>query len=140
MPGVAGPITPGITAGVRTEPARSRGPLVWSSPMTPDAASMAEFGGPPDVSLLQAAITAGISIFVILSIGSILAIHSLPIFNLALYKTELGLKAIQNLPDPICKYSKIGGLVFRSKRRNMLRTSLTYAAQFVLTYMLTLIY
>src|SRR5690242_19679273 len=140
MPGVAGPITPGITAGVRTEPARSRGPLDWSSPMTPDAASMAGFGGPPDVSLLQAAITAGFWFFVILGIGTVLAILSLPIFFLALYLMELGLKAIQNLPDPIGKYSKIGGLVFRSLRRNMLRTSLTYAALFVLTFMLTLIY
>lgn len=108
--------------------------------MTPDAASMAGFGGPPDVSLLEAAMFAGAWFFTALLLLTFLAIASLPVFFIALLLMELGLKITQNLPDPIGKYSKIGGLVFRSLRRNLLRTSLTYAALFVLTGMLTFIY
>lgn len=108
--------------------------------MTPDAASMAGFGGTPDMSLLEAAMFAGFWFFVALLVLTVLAIASLPIFFVALLIMEAGLKGIQNFPDPIGKYSKIGGLVFRSLRRNLLRTSLTYAALFVLTGMLTLIY
>lgn len=108
--------------------------------MTPDAASMAGFGGPPDVSLLQAALTAGFWFFVALLVLAFLAVASLPVFFAALLVMELGLKVVQNFPDPIGKYSKIGGLVFRSLRRNLLRTALAYGALFVLTGILTFIY
>jgi putative ABC transport system permease protein len=108
--------------------------------MTPDASALAGFGGPPDVSLLQAALTAGFWFFVALLILAFLAVASLPVFFAALLVMELGLKVVQNFPDPIGKYSKIGGLVFRSLRRNLLRTSLAYGALFVLTGILTFIY
>lgn len=108
--------------------------------MTPDATALAGFGGPPDMSLMEAALFAGFWFFVALLVITFLAILSLPVFFLALLLMEWGLKVVQNSPDPIGKYSKIGGLVFRSLRRNLLRTSLTYAALFVLTFMLILIY
>ncbi len=108
--------------------------------MTPDAAAIAGFGGGPDPSLLQAAMTAGFWFFIVLLILTFFAVLSLPIFFAFLLVLEGGLKVVQNLPDPIGKTCKVGGLVFRSLRRNMVRTSLTYAALFVLTGMLTLIY
>jgi putative ABC transport system permease protein len=108
--------------------------------MTPDPSALAGFGGPPDVSLLQAALTAGFWFFVALIVLALMAVASLPIFFAALFVLELLLKGAQTLPDPIGKYSKIGGLVFRSLRRNLLRTSLTYGALFVLTGILTFIY
>lgn len=106
--------------------------------MPPEA--LAGFGGTPDMSLMEAALFAGFWFFVALMVLTFLAIASLPIFFFALVLMEWGLKVIQNFPDPIGKYSKIGGLVFRSLRRNLVRTSLTYAALFVLTGMLTFIY
>ncbi len=106
--------------------------------MTPEA--MAGLGGAPDMSLLEAALFAGVWFFVALLILTVLALASLPVFFFALVLMEWGLKGIQNLPDPVGKLSKIGGLVFRSLRRNLLRTALTYAALFVLTGMLTFIY
>jgi putative ABC transport system permease protein len=106
--------------------------------MTPDASMMA--GGGPDLSLLQMAVYAMVGVFGLLFVATLLAVLSLPIFFLALLLMELVLKGVQNLPDPVGKFSKIGGLVFRSLRRNLLRTALTYVALFVLTFVLTFIY
>ena len=94
----------------------------------------------PDVSLMQAAVYAAVGMFGAIATLALLACFTLPIFFGAMGSLSLGLKVVQNFPDPIGKYSKIGGLVFRSLRRNLLRTALTYVALFVLTGMLTLIY
>jgi putative ABC transport system permease protein len=93
-----------------------------------------------DSSLLELALYATIFLFILLFILTMLAVATLPIFFAALGVMELGLKVAQNSPDPIGKYSKLGGLVFRSLRRNLLRTALTYVALFVLTGMLTFLY
>ena len=106
--------------------------------MTPEA--MAGLGGAPDVSLLQAALTAGFWFVVALLVLFFLALVSLPIFFASLLLLEGVVRVTQNLPDPFGKLSKIGGLVFRSLRRNLLRTTISYAALFVLTGMLTFIY
>jgi putative ABC transport system permease protein len=95
---------------------------------------------PVETSLLEvAAIGTLILIGVIIGM-TILAIITLPIFFSAMYLMDLCLKGGQNTPDPFGKYAKLGGLVFRSLRRNLLRTSLTYVALFVLTGMLTMLY
>lgn len=94
----------------------------------------------PDPSLIQLAVYGTLFMFGLLVLMTILAIITLPIFFLALFAMEGGLRVVQEAPDPIGKNSKIFGLVFRSLRRNLLRTSLTYAALFVLTGMLTFIY
>ena len=94
----------------------------------------------PDVSLMQAAIYAAAGMFGAIFFLTLLACFTLPIFFAAMGSLSLGLKVLQNFPDPIGKYSKLGGLVFRSLRRNLLRTALTYVALFVLTGMLTMIY
>jgi putative ABC transport system permease protein len=106
--------------------------------MNPDMSSFAS--GPPDISLVQVAIYATLGLLLVLFLLTFLAVLTLPIFFVALIVMGLVLKGSSNLPDPIGKYSKIGGLVFRSLRRNLFRTALTYVALFVLTGMLTAIY
>ena len=85
----------------------------------------------PDVSLMQAAVYAAVGMIGAIVILTAFACFTLPIFFAAMGSLSLGLKVVQNFPDPIGKYSKIGGLVFRSLRRNLLRTALTYVALFV---------
>ena len=94
----------------------------------------------PDVSLVQAAIYAGAGMFGAIVLLTLFACFTLPIFFAAMGSLSVGLRVVQNFPDPVGKYSKIGGLVFRSLRRNLVRTALTYVALFVLTGMLTMIY
>ncbi|MCU0703295.1 MAG: ABC transporter permease [Fimbriiglobus sp.] len=106
--------------------------------MPPEAASF--MGGGPDLSLLQLAVYAVLGLLLVIFILTLMGIGTLPIFFTALLGLQLGLGAAQNLPDPIGKWSKVGGLVFRNMRRNLLRTALVYVALFVLTGMLTLIY
>ena len=105
--------------------------------MTPDFAT-GQTG--PDVSLVQAAIYAGAGMFGAIVLLTLFACFTLPIFFAAMGSLSVGLRVVQNFPDPVGKYSKIGGLVFRSLRRNLVRTALTYVALFVLTGMLTMIY
>lgn len=93
-----------------------------------------------DSSLLELAVYAAAFLFMLLFILTMLAVATLPVFFAALGAMELGLKVAQNAPDPLGKTSKLGGLVFRSLRRNLLRTALTYVALFVLTGMLTFLY
>jgi putative ABC transport system permease protein len=94
----------------------------------------------PDFTLLEMAVFAGLFLIILLIILTQLAIATLPIFFAALGVMELGLRLVQNMPDPIGKLSKVGGLVFRNMRRNLLRTSLTYVALFVLTGMLSFLF
>ena len=110
--------------------------------MTPE---MAQFSGgspfgTPDTSLLELAVISSALLFGLIFILTVLAVLTLPIFFAALFAMGGGLAGAQNLPDPVGKASKIAGLVFRSLRRNLLRTALTYVALFVLTGMLTFIY
>jgi putative ABC transport system permease protein len=93
-----------------------------------------------DPSLLELAVYAAFFLFMLLFLLTMLAVATLPVFFAALGVMELGLKVAQNSPDPLGKSSKLGGLVFRSLRRNLLRTALTYVALFVLTGMLTFLY
>ncbi|HVK19557.1 MAG TPA: ABC transporter permease [Fimbriiglobus sp.] len=93
-----------------------------------------------DTSLLELAVYAAAFLFMLLFMLTMLAVATLPVFFAALGVMEGGLKIAQNSPDPIGKISKLGGLVFRSLRRNLLRTALTYVALFVLTGMLTFLY
>ncbi len=108
--------------------------------MTPDASAMAGFGGPPDLSLMQVATYGFLFMILVLFLLTLLATVSLPVFFGALSAMNFGLKFTNALPDPIGKWSRLAGLVFRSLRRNLLRTALTYIALFVLTGMLTFIY
>jgi len=109
--------------------------------MTPDASQMAGFsGGGPDFSLMQMALYGFLFMIGVLMLLTMLATLSLPVFFGALAAMNLGLKGTNNLPDPLGKWSKLAGLVFRSLRRNLLRTALTYIALFVLTGMLSFIY
>jgi putative ABC transport system permease protein len=108
--------------------------------MTPDASMMPGMSGPPSLSLLQMAVYGLIGIIILLGVATTLAMMSLPVFFLALLVMDLGLRVVQNFPDPVGKLAKLGGLVFRSLRRNLLRTALTYVALFVLTFVLTFIY
>ena len=80
----------------------------------------------PDASLIELAVYAAAGLAILILFLTILAIASLPIFFAALGIMEVGLRVVQNAPDPVGKYSKLGGLVFRSLRRNLLRTALTY--------------
>src|SRR5579883_1960942 len=107
--------------------------------MTPETAQYG-FAGPPSTSLIELSIYAFFFLTVVLLILASLAVASLPVFFGALGVMELGLRGVQQAPDPVGKASKIGGLVFRSLRRNLLRTALTYVALFVLTGMLTMLY
>jgi putative ABC transport system permease protein len=108
--------------------------------MPPEISQYAGQGITPDTSLIELAVYAALFLIVLLAILTQMAIASLPVFFAALGVMELGLRAVQSAPDPLGKYSKIGGLVFRSLRRNLLRTALTYVALFVLTGMLTFLY
>lgn len=107
--------------------------------MTPEMAQNG-FAGPPSTSLLELAVYSFCFMTFLLIILTILAVASLPVFFAALGVMEVVLRGVQNLPDPVGKTAKIGGLVFRSLRRNLLRTALTYVALFVLTGMLTFLY
>lgn len=101
---------------------------------------MAGASGGFDGTLIELAVWGIILLVMLISGLTMLALATLPIFFAALGVMELGLKGVQNMPDPLGKFGKLAGLVFRSLRRNLLRTSLTYAALFVLTGMLTFIY
>ncbi|MGL6094374.1 MAG: ABC transporter permease [Fimbriiglobus sp.] len=94
----------------------------------------------PDLSLMQLAVYGMAGMFGLLMLLTLLAVATLPLFFAALLVMEVGLAVFQSFPDPVGKYAKLGGLVFRSLRRNLLRTALTYVALFVLTGMLTFIY
>lgn len=102
--------------------------------------SMNPSGFAPDFSLLELGLYAGMGLFGVLLLLTLLALATLPIFFLALMVLDFILRGFQASPDPVGKYAKLAGLVFRSLRRNLLRTALTYVALFVLTGMLTLIY
>ncbi len=106
--------------------------------MPPEAASY--FQQPPDPSLIELAVYASLGLVGLLFALTLLAVLTLPLFFGALAVLELGLRVVQNLPDPVGKLAKLAGLVFRSLRRNLVRTALTYVALFVLTGMLTFIY
>ena len=93
-----------------------------------------------DPTLLQTAIYMFAIFFVVLFVLTLFAVFSLPIFFTTLFGMGQFLKVSADFPDPVGKYSKLFGLVFRSLNRNMLRTALTYIALFVLTGMLTFIY
>lgn len=110
--------------------------------MTPDPNQLAAgvSMAPPSTSLLELAVYATAALLLLLLVLTQLALASLPIFFGALGVMELGLRVLNNMPDPVGKLSKIGGLVFRNLRRNLLRTALTYCALFVLTGMLTFLY
>jgi putative ABC transport system permease protein len=110
--------------------------------MTPDANQLATSVGTvqPTGSLLELAVYAAAVLFLLLLILTQLAIASLPVFFGALGLMEIGFRLVQNAPDPVGKLSKVGGLVFRNLRRNLLRTALTYCALFVLTGMLTFLF
>jgi putative ABC transport system permease protein len=109
-------------------------------PMTPEMSQFAAQGIQPDYSLMELAVYATLGLFMLLFVLTAMAVATLPIFFAALGLMELGLKGAQSSPDPVGKFAKIGGLVFRSLRRNLLRTALTYVALFVLTGMLTMLY
>ncbi len=108
------------------------------SAMTPDPTMMAN--GPPTVPLIQLAVYAALVLFLVIVLLTVMAIATLPVFFAALGLMDGGLRTIQNDPDPVGKTAKVGSLVFRSLRRNLLRTALTYVALFVLTGMLTFFY
>jgi len=108
--------------------------------MEPDFAQYAGQTASADPSLLQLAIYGTLILVVVITLLVMLAIMSLPIFFSAMGILELSLRGAQNAPDPVGKFSKIAGLVFRSLRRNLLRTALTYIALFALTLMLCFIY
>ncbi len=92
-----------------------------------------------DLSLIQMAVYAFLGVLVIIMLFGILAVLSLPVFFMALLVLEVLLKVLGTVPF-LSKFSKLGGLVFRSLKRNFLRTALTYVALFILTGMLTMIY
>jgi putative ABC transport system permease protein len=106
--------------------------------MTPDAMAMGS--GPPNIPLIQLAVYAVLVLLLVILLLTMMAVATLPVFFAALGLMDAGLRAVQNDPDPIGKTAKVGGLVFRSLRRNLLRTALTYVALFVLTGMLTFLY
>lgn len=108
--------------------------------MNPESAQFIGQGATPDTSLVELALYFALVMMGTLSIGISLAVVSLPLFFGALWLMQLGFAAANNMPDPIGKFSKIGGLVFRNLRRNLLRTALTYVALFVLTFILTFLY
>jgi len=107
--------------------------------MNPD---MSQFAGAstPDFTLMELAIYGAAGMSFIIFLVTLFAVFSLPLFFAAMFILELVLRGVQNLPDPVGKLSKIGGLVFRSLRRNLLRTALVYIALFVLTWVLSFIY
>lgn len=108
--------------------------------MPPEMTTAGASFGTPDTSLIELAMYAAAGLFALILLLAVLAAVTLPIFFAALFVMELGLWGVQNSPDPVGKYAKLAGLVFRSLRRNLLRTALTYTALFVLTGMLTFIY
>jgi putative ABC transport system permease protein len=106
--------------------------------MTPDVTQLGQ--AQPDPSFVQMAVYAVLVLFLLLSLLTMMAFVSLPVFFAGLGVMELGLRLVHNMPDPVGKLGKIGGLVFRNMRRNLLRTALTYVALFVLTGMLTFLW
>ncbi len=108
--------------------------------MNPDFTEYAGQSASADPSLMQLAVYATVFLLFVIFLLVLLAVMSLPIFFAAMGVLELGLRGAQNAPDPVGKLSKIAGLVFRSLRRNLLRTALTYIALFALTMMLCFIY
>lgn len=104
--------------------------------------NMAQYGqsAPVELSLVELAIYGVGILLVVIFMATMFAFMTLPLFFGAMGVMELGLRGLQNAPDPVGKTTKLAGLVFRSLRRNLLRTALTYVALFVLTFMLTAIY
>ncbi|QEL13618.1 ABC transporter permease [Limnoglobus roseus] len=107
--------------------------------MFPNAAQYGQ-SAPVETSLIELALYGTVALIGAIFFLTILAIITLPLFFGAMYLMELVIRGFQNLVDPVGKYAKLAGLVFRSLRRNLLRTALTYIALFVLTGMLTMLY
>lgn len=108
--------------------------------MTPEVSQFPGMTAAPDPSLIELAVYAAFGMFGLIAVLTLMAVATLPLFFGAMVVIELFFRGANNLPDPVGKVSKLGGLVFRSLRRNLLRTALTYVALFVLTGMLTLIH
>lgn len=96
--------------------------------------------GPPTIPLIQLAVYAALVLVGVIVLLTVMAVATLPVFFAALGLMDGGLRVVENDPDPVGKTAKVGSLVFRSLRRNLLRTALTYVALFVLTGMLTFFY
>ena len=93
-----------------------------------------------DLSIMEMGVYSALILTAVIALFTIIAVGTLPIFFSALFVLKLGFTALSNFPDPIGKYSKLAELVFRSIGRNLLRTTLTYIALFVLTGILTALY
>jgi putative ABC transport system permease protein len=108
--------------------------------MFPGFSDLQGVSASPDPTLFQAAVYACLIFAGVMALLTFFAVLSLPVFfaTVVLLQGVLGLA--NNSPDPVGKLSKVFGLVFRSLRRNVVRTSLTYVALFVLTGMLATIY
>lgn len=99
---------------------------------TPDLAPM---GFDPSLMLLTGYLLAGVG--TILGIASVLGVITLPIFFLFVWVAEL---VLAWLSESGSLAVKVMLMLFRGLRRSPLRTSLTYLALFVLTFVLCMIY
>jgi putative ABC transport system permease protein len=96
---------------------------------------MAPTGFDPSLLLLTGYLLAGTG--TVLVIAAVLGVVTLPIFFLFIYGTEL---VLARLSETGSLAVKVLLMLFRGLRRSPLRTSLTYLALFVLTFVLCMIY
>jgi len=99
---------------------------------TPD---IAPTGFDPSLLLLSGYLLAGVG--TVLVIAAVLGVVTLPVFFLFIYVTEL---LLARLSETGSLAVKVMLMLFRGLRRSPLRTSLTYLALFVLTFVLCMIY
>jgi putative ABC transport system permease protein len=90
--------------------------------------------GGPETVLYQLGFYLGIILLLIVVFANILGLLTLPLFFLALFGAQFVLRLAQATGLRIFNYL---GMMFRSITRNLLRTSLTYFAIFVLVFVIS---
>src|SRR5215831_16309174 len=88
-----------------------------------------------ETSLYELGLYMAIGLLALVVIAIALGILTLPVFYLAVFGGQLGLRLLQ-FATGIRAFNYLG-MMFRSITRNLLRTSLTYVAIFVLVFVIS---
>src|SRR5579859_4558159 len=88
----------------------------------------------PDTSLYELGLYMTLGLLALVVFAIILGVFTLPLFYVTLYGSQLGLRLAQFSGIRAFNYL---GMMFRSITRNLLRTSLTYVAIFVLVFVIS---
>src|SRR5687767_10661661 len=89
---------------------------------------------PPETAFYELGLRLAIGLLLIVVFAVMLGVTTLPLFYAVLYGSHVAINLAQATGIRIFNYL---GLMFRNITRNLLRTSLTYAAIFVLVFVIS---